>query len=291
GCGPRGTARRVDSSSEAVLQPGIDEQALPEGVPAHCGLPVLLESRPLACVSRYEFHKPGPSCSNRRAVGALRRYLPREALQKWKRQAVHYLRSFGDRLDGQTVARGAARVGIAQFQHTLPCQKSRVAGHFGKRRLSKLPPVEDHDFGSELLGPQPNSARPVVGPHVIEVETIHIVVLLSRTYPNSTRVRWGPGQDRNRRDFTPPASTSVVSKDGVFPLTKKAVADTLCDGLYHGAPGRIRTPDHWTGRCWADLFSSIVDCIKSTATYLRRNWDGIRAWRRYEGIWHGCTGG
>src|SRR5690606_515426 len=23
--------------------------------------------------------------------------------------------------------------------------------------------------------------------------------------------------------------------------------------------------------------------------YLRRNWDGIRAWRRYEGIWQGCS--
>jgi len=29
--------------------------------------------------------------------------------------------------------------------------------------------------------------------------------------------------------------------------------------------------------------------IRRTATYLRRNWDGIRAWRRWEGIWHGCS--
>jgi len=29
--------------------------------------------------------------------------------------------------------------------------------------------------------------------------------------------------------------------------------------------------------------------IRRTATYLRRNWDGIRAWRRYEGIWQGCS--
>src|SRR5690606_21182155 len=37
--GPHGTARRVDSSSEAVLQPGIDEGAVcAEGIERHAGV-------------------------------------------------------------------------------------------------------------------------------------------------------------------------------------------------------------------------------------------------------------
>src|SRR5690606_32314785 len=37
--GPHGTARRVDSSSEAVLQPGIDEEAVcAEGIERHAGV-------------------------------------------------------------------------------------------------------------------------------------------------------------------------------------------------------------------------------------------------------------
>lgn len=29
--------------------------------------------------------------------------------------------------------------------------------------------------------------------------------------------------------------------------------------------------------------------IERTSLYLRRNWDGVRAWKRYEGIWCGCS--
>src|SRR5690606_26590800 len=37
--GPHGTARRVDSSSEAELQPGIDEEAVcAEGIERHAGV-------------------------------------------------------------------------------------------------------------------------------------------------------------------------------------------------------------------------------------------------------------
>ncbi len=128
---------------------------LPEKVPAHCGLPVLLESRPLACVSRYEFHKPGPSCSNRAAVGALRRYLPSAKRSKsgnvrpCTTSAPSAIGSMGRR--SAQVLRGLR---IAQFQDTLPCQKSHGRRSLWKRdRPEQAPPVEDHDSGRELLGP------------------------------------------------------------------------------------------------------------------------------------------
>lgn len=34
---------------------------------------------------------------------------------------------------------------------------------------------------------------------------------------------------------------------------------------------------------------SRIEAIKEVATYLRRQWDGIAAWRTYSGIWPGCS--
>jgi len=87
----------------------------------------------------------------------------------------------------------------------------------------------------------------------------------------------------------------------VFVLDRYHVQQLLTDALGAGSPYRDAV--------WKALTSSNAgevrrllqqayqeagserrrEAIKRAEGYLRRNWDGIRAWKRYEGIWCGCS--